>query len=147
LIPVSLRDGSSPFLVKIRARGAPYPLAFGTGVPHARLHPLHDQGPLEFSHGTDNLEHQAPRGCAQVQVVSEADESHAPGFEFGQGIDEVAKRSAESVELPDQPRVEAPRVGLGHEPVEFRPRVLGPGHPGVRVLPANLPPAALTELA
>jgi hypothetical protein len=73
LIPVSLRDGLSRLRAQVDAGWTTDSLALGTGVTHTRLYPLHDQGPLKFSHGTDDLEHQAPRGCAQVQLLQNGD--------------------------------------------------------------------------
>jgi hypothetical protein len=52
--------------------------------------------------------HQPTRGRAQIAVVPETAERNSAGLEFGQGVDQVTKRAAEPVQLPDQNRIELP---------------------------------------
>src|SRR5579864_1523245 len=50
---------------------------FGACVAHPRPYPLLNQRTLELGHGSDDVEHQAPRGRAEVQVILQGDKRDA----------------------------------------------------------------------
>src|ERR1035441_6379691 len=120
------------------------------GIVETSLHPLLDERPLELRHCPYDLEHQPPRGCAQVKIVLQAGERHAIGVEVGEGIDQVLQRPAKSVDFPHQDDVKLPPVGITHKAVQLGAGLLRAAHALVKILARNLPPTAgcvLTQLS
>src|ERR1035437_8034263 len=112
------------------------------GVVETSLHPLLDKRPLELRHCPDDLEHQTPRGCAEVKIVFQAGECHAVGIEVGEGINQVPQRPAEAVNLPHEDHVKLPPMGITHEAVQLGAGLLRTAHALVNILARNLPATA-----
>ena len=55
---------------------------------------------LELGHAADDAEHETALGSAQIEGVAQADESHAIGIEFSQGVYQVLEGAAEAVDFP-----------------------------------------------
>lgn len=80
-------------------------------------HSLHDQGPLEFSHGPDGLQHQAPRGVCSSQGRLPRSQRQHPGIRI---------RPVRSLDA-----VEAGRIGRAWRPAPRR-STAGGRPPGIR---------------
>ena len=63
--------------------------ALGFGVPQTGPDALLNEGTLKFGHGSDYLEHQPPRWCAQVKVVAKTDGGDAVSCKIGLGRSRV----------------------------------------------------------
>ena len=63
-------------LIDIRAR-PPEALPFRAGVAQTGFYTFLDQGTLELSHGADDLKHQPAGGCAEIEVIAQADEGQS----------------------------------------------------------------------
>src|SRR5712675_2222719 len=56
-------------------------------------------------------------------------------------------RTREAVKLPDSNAIEQALVGIGHQAIQFWPRVFRTGETGVDILAGNRPASALTIVA
>jgi hypothetical protein len=66
-----------------------------------------------------NQEH--PLGRGSIEGLSDRDELHAKGVQFGQGVDHVAKGPEQPVRPPHEKDVELASTSLGHGPIQLRP--------------------------
>jgi hypothetical protein len=80
--------------------------------------------PVRIRHGANYLEHEPARWSAQVNIVPQADERHSERCEFGQGVDQMFKRSSKAVNLPDKDRIEPSTTSIRHQTIERWSRFL-----------------------
>ena len=74
---------------------------------------LPDQITLELRQCAKQMKDQAAARCCGVDVFGDRSEPDAFGLQFGDDLDEVLHRSAETVELPDRERVTSPDIANG----------------------------------
>src|SRR5664279_1287753 len=77
-----------PISVNVDAR-PPELLALGARIAQPSPDPLLDERSLELGHGANDLKHQAPGGCAEIEVVSEADKRDSVGTKVRKGVDQM----------------------------------------------------------
>src|SRR3990172_3225401 len=94
---------------------------------------LADEIPLELSERPEDVEDQLSGAGGGVDVLVEGTETDAARLELANNLDEVAKRPADAIELPDHERVALARVG--ERVVEAGPlRLRAAGHVGADAL-------------
>ena len=103
--------------------------AFELGAPHAGAHPFYDEIALEFGDGTDNDDHCPAERSAGVDILPERDELDVEVVQLIEDFKEVASRTGDAIERPDQHNIETMLVGIVQEVVEPRPFRLGPTDP------------------
>ena len=83
-------------------------LSLGTRIAQAGSDPFLNERPLKLRHGADDLEHEAPGRCAEIEVVAEAYKCDSIGAKLREGINQMLQRAAEAIDLPNQHGVEVP---------------------------------------
>jgi hypothetical protein len=107
--------------------------------------PLADEVPLELGQGGEDVEDELAAAGRRVDALPEAAEPDTPVAEGSEGLDQVAERPAEAVELPDDDRV--PPVGEGQGLPQAHPRGAGPvGGVGEDPLAAGLGQGVVLEV-
>jgi hypothetical protein len=121
--------------------------ALRTGIPHPGAHALTDAIALELSEGAAQLVEKLSHRSREVQALTEGDEGHVPCAEVLEQPDKVLEASAESIQSPDQDRLElSPLRGLKHL-VKLWPAVRGSADALIAVFADDLKAALLGKLA
>lgn len=109
--------------------------------------PLSNQLSFKLGHGGDDREREPPGRSRGVDAVGHGHEVHGHRPELVEGQDEVSDGPSEPVEPPDQDDVELAGPGVGHEPVQLGPLVLGTADAVVDVLTDDGPAPLLGQAA
>ena len=96
-------------------------LSPGFGGSHTGGYALADERGLQLRHGGDDGEHRSAHGTAGVDLILDADETHAEMIEFLQRRQQMARAPGEAVELSNQNTVDLAVPGGRHQGVETRP--------------------------
>lgn len=99
--------------------------SFETGATHAGANAFDDQVALQLGDGADDDDDGAAERPAAVDVLAEGDEVDAEMVEFVEDLDEVANRSRQAIEGPDDEDVELAAAGVGQELIEAGATRLG----------------------
>jgi hypothetical protein len=122
-------------------------LSFGPGVTETSLYALGYQTSFQFGNRPQYRENHLTGRGACVHLLTKRDEFYAQGFEGFKCPQKVGNRPGEPVESPDDYGVEAPPVGVGHKPVQFRSAVFSARDSLIGVLTGKLPASSLAILA
>ena len=93
-------------------------------MPNSRVYPLPDQVPLQLGNRRDYREKRLTKRTAGVNVFLVGDELDTEGAEFLQGEQQVFRASSKAIKAPYHNGIKLPFTSVGHECVEFWPRVL-----------------------
>src|SRR5208337_1684344 len=89
-------------------------LPLGAGIAQTGSNALLDERPLELSHCSDYLKHEATGRGREVEVVAEADKRDAIGAKVRERVDQMLQRTTEAVNFPHQHSIKLPPVSVGH---------------------------------